>query len=208
MIALSLCLALLAQAPEPAPEPAAAPVPETALDAGGGAPVSPVAPAQAQAAPAPSASLTAPPTRTPGPAPTPRKARAPVEPATGEEERVGKAARRFFEALLQSDARSMTQGAVLPFFLEDAKLSTADDLLAEWLKHLRGKRADLLTLYGIEVVSPRQMEHRYGPPPQRLSAMPWRGADTFIAIANLSGHAAIAVFKRVGSTYRVAAYHD
>lgn len=117
-------------------------------------------------------------------------------------------ARVFFANLLLGDARSLVEQATYPFQMEDRKLNTEDELLQEWLKQLRQKRTDLLTLYGIEVLTPAEMEKKYGKPPARLSAFANRGPKTYLAVANISGHAAIALYKEVGPAWRVAGYHD
>ena len=73
---------------------------------------------------------------------------------------------------------------------------------------LREKRTDLLTLYGIELLTPQEMEKRYGKPPARLAELPWRSGRNKIAIANLSGHGAVAILREVDGLWRVIAYTD
>ncbi|MFZ5468456.1 MAG: hypothetical protein ACOZIN_03370 [Myxococcota bacterium] len=124
-------------------------------------------------------------------------------------EAVALLARLYFERLLQADAHALVELSHFPFHLEDRAVSSPDELLQEWLKHLRSRRTDLLTLYGVEVLTPQEMEKKYGKPPSRLSALPWRGANTFLAVANISSHAAIAVVKNVGGgQWKVIAFHD
>src|SRR5438067_8395549 len=108
-------------------------------------------------------------------------------------------ARAFFETMLLGDARALVHHSAFPFQLEGKSINTGDELLQEWLKNLREKRTDLLTLYGVELLSPGEMEKKYGKPPARLQSIPWRNARTWVAVGNLSGHAAIAVFHDVGS---------
>lgn len=118
-------------------------------------------------------------------------------------------ARSFFEALVTGDAGRVVDYAGLPFMLEDKKIERPDELRSTWAKHLRSKRTDLIALYGIEVLSAQEMEKKYGQPPARLKNWPWRnGGQQFIAVANVSGRAAIVVLKYVGSTWQVTAYHD
>lgn len=117
--------------------------------------------------------------------------------------------RSFFEALVTGDAGRVVDFAGLPFMLEDKKIERPDELRSTWAKHLRSKRTDLIALYGIEVFTPQEMEKKYGPAPARLKNWTWRnGGSTFIAVANLSGRAAIVQLKAVGSTWQVVAYHD
>jgi hypothetical protein len=117
--------------------------------------------------------------------------------------------RSFFEALLSGDAGRVVEFAGFPFLLEDKKVERADELRTVWAKHLRSKRTDLLALYGIEVFTPAELEKRYGPPPQRLKNWPSKhGAQSFMAVANLSGRAAVVCLRPFGSTWQVVAYHD
>ncbi|MBX5484951.1 MAG: hypothetical protein IRZ16_24300, partial [Myxococcaceae bacterium] len=106
-------------------------------------------------------------------------------------------ARDFFLAVMNGDARTITANAVTPFVLENQRITDEDELFQTWLKHLRTKRIDLLVLYGIEVLSGADMEKKYGRPPERLAALPWNNPKTWFAIGNLSGHAAIALFREV-----------
>lgn len=125
-----------------------------------------------------------------------------------EAEQVKYSAREFFTQLIAGDARNITNNCALPFMLEERKLATPDELFQEWLRNLRAKRTDLLTLYDIEVLDPAAMEKKYGKPPARLQNLPWRGAKTYVAIANLSGHAAVAVFRYTGVNWAVIGYAD
>ena len=128
--------------------------------------------------------------------------------ALPEEEQVKYSAREFFTQLIAGDARNITNNCGLPFQLEERRLQTADELFQEWLRNLRAKRTDLLTLYDIEVLTPADMEKKYGKPPARLQSLPWRGQKTYVAVANLSGRAAIAVFRYTGMNWAVVAYAD
>ncbi|MBL8953501.1 MAG: hypothetical protein JNK82_22185 [Myxococcaceae bacterium] len=125
-----------------------------------------------------------------------------------EPEQVKYSAREFFTQLIAGDARNITNTCALPFQLEERRLQTPEELFQEWLRNLRAKRTDLLTLYDIEVLTPAEMEKKYGAPPKRLQALPWRGQKTYVAIANLSGHAAIAVFRQTGLMWAVVGYAD
>jgi hypothetical protein len=117
--------------------------------------------------------------------------------------------RSFFDALVTGDAGRVVDFAGLPFMLEDRKIDRSDELRSTWARHLRSKRTDLITLYGIEVFTPAEMEKKYGPPPARLKSWTWRGGGpTYLAVANLSGRAAIVQLKPVGSTWQIVAYHD
>lgn len=118
-------------------------------------------------------------------------------------------ARSFFDALVSGDAGKVVDYAGVPFMLEDRRIDRPSELRSTWARHLRSKRTDLLTLYGVEVLTAAEMEKKYGQPPARLKNWPWRqGPQQFIAVANLSGRAAIVVMKAAGATWQVIAYHD
>lgn len=119
------------------------------------------------------------------------------------------AARQFFATLLQSGALTIARGSQLPFMMEDRRITDREELEAEWQRQMRGKRLDLHVLYGIEVFTPEQMEKKYGPPPARLKALPWKGKDVWIAVANLSGRPTIALFKQVApEEFLLTGFHD
>ncbi|MBI3183816.1 MAG: hypothetical protein HYZ28_16890 [Myxococcales bacterium] len=139
----------------------------------------------------------------------------PVAPHAGESlsgndlEMAGQVARAFLDHLLAGDARALVEHSDFPFQLEDRRVGTPEELFQEWLKHLRTKRTDLLALYGVEVLTPAEMEKKHGRPPARLQSMPWRGARTFLAVANLSGRPAVVLVKDTGQRgWRVVGYHD
>ncbi|MGQ0505411.1 MAG: hypothetical protein ACT4TC_08820 [Myxococcaceae bacterium] len=120
-----------------------------------------------------------------------------------------KVARAFFDGLLAGDARGAAALTSAPFDLDDKRILSKDDVYQRLVKELRDKRTDLLTLYGIEVLSPADMEKKYGKPPARLSTLQWKNPNTYVAVANLSGHAAIAVLRSGGSdSWHVVAYTD
>lgn len=114
----------------------------------------------------------------------------------------------YFNALLLADARAVVKLSAFPFTLETRTFNTPDDLFAEWLRQLRAKRTDLLSLVDVQVFTPAEMEKKYGRPPARLASFPWRTGKTLIAVANLSGHAAVVVFRAYGAAWRAVAYHD
>jgi hypothetical protein len=118
-------------------------------------------------------------------------------------------ARIFFTHMLAGDARSLVDHAGFPFQLEERRVGTPEELMQEWLKALRSKRTDLMTLYGVEVLTPADMEKKYGKPPARLSSFPWKGPKTYLAVANISGRAAVALVKDVGGgDWKIVGYHD
>lgn len=117
-------------------------------------------------------------------------------------------ARRFFEDLIAGDGRALVAASGLPFYLEDRRVDRADELRSEWARLLRSRRADLLSLYGVEILSAADMEKKYGRMPQRLSGWSTRGANTFLAVGNLSGHATVILLRQVGVAWQVLGFHD
>jgi hypothetical protein len=115
-----------------------------------------------------------------------------------------------FNDLISGDARGLVLLSGYPFQLEDRRLEMPDELHKEWLKNLRSKRTDLLTLYDLEVLTPSEMEKKYGKPPARLGSLPLRAPRTYVVVANLSGHAAIAVFRPGTNAlaWQMVSYHD
>src|SRR4051812_3564695 len=77
-----------------------------------------------------------------GAPPAPPAPHSPVPPALNEK------VRAFFTALLAGEPAPLVQQAELPFFLEDKRITSAEQLKSEWLNRLRSKRTDLLSLKG------------------------------------------------------------
>ena len=117
-------------------------------------------------------------------------------------------ARQFFEDLIAGNPVALVEHAAFPFYLDSKKITQPRDLLQEGTRNLSHKRTNLLVLYGIEVLTPVEMEKKYGRPPRRLSSLPWRAPDAYLAVANLSGRAAVIILRPVEGTWRVFAFHD
>jgi hypothetical protein len=117
-------------------------------------------------------------------------------------------ARYLVSYLLTGDVRSAVPLLAFPFQLEDRKFETPEALIASWVKELRQKRTDLITLYDIEVLPYPEMEKKYGKPPARLGALVPRGLEVHAAIANLSGRAAVILFRQTPEGWRAFAYTD
>ncbi len=118
------------------------------------------------------------------------------------------AARAFLTDLIAQDTTRLMSRTGFPFFLEARRIEKPEELRALWGKSLRSRRVDLLRLYSIEVLSAGEMEKKYGKPPQRLSGWNWRSPNTFLAIANLSGHATILLLRQAGAAWQVVGFHD
>ena len=117
-------------------------------------------------------------------------------------------ARGFFNDLIAADTGRLVARAGYPFFLEARRVDRPEDLRTQWGKSLRSRRADLLKLYSVEVFLPADMEKKYGKPPARLSAWNWRSPNTYVAVGNLSGHAAVLLLHQAGAAWQVVGFHD
>ena len=128
-------------------------------------------------------------------------------PGNGEQA-VQAQARAFFTDLLARRIARVVEQSEIPFYLEGRGLVSKEELAAEWTRNLGDKHLELLALYGIEILTPSEMRKRYGDPPSRLSKLPWRRENTYLAVANISGRAAIAVFHRNGNGWRAVGFTD
>lgn len=117
-------------------------------------------------------------------------------------------ARGFMTDLIEGDSSRLVARAGLPFFIEGRRIDRADDLKTEWSRTLRSRRTDLLTLYGLEVFAAADMEKKHGKAPQRLSNWSWRAPNTWVAVANVSGHATVLLLRQAGATWQVVGFHD
>jgi hypothetical protein len=131
-----------------------------------------------------------------GPPPTLDASASSEDAETYRREQVKTGARFIFDALLSGDARKAAGDLAYPFQLEDKKYNTAEELVEAWVKQLRVKRTDLITLFDIQVLSMAEMEKKYGKPPARLGINSLlKDQDVFVAMGNLSGHAALLLFR-------------
>ncbi|MFY0577622.1 hypothetical protein ACN28S_27820 [Cystobacter fuscus] len=177
----------------------------------------PAAEAPASESPRPSRRRSRPRSEAPAPAPAPTPAPAPAEevpeprptPRTGNEpERIRKNAHQLVDSLLAGDVRGSVAYLTFPFQLEERRFDAPEPLVATWVKELRNKRTDLVTLYDIEVLPYAELERKYGKPPARLGAIIPRGTEVYAAVANLSGHAAIILYRQTEDGWKAFAYTD
>lgn len=117
-------------------------------------------------------------------------------------------ARGFFTDLIAADTGKLVARSGYPFFMEARRVDRPEDLRTQWGKSLRSRRVDLLKLYSVEVFLPVEMEKKYGKPPARLSAWNWRSPNTYVAVGNLSGHAAVLLLHQAGAAWQVVGFHD
>src|SRR6218665_3176680 len=209
VLLLSTVTPALAQEEAPAEPPAAAPAPTPAP--------APAAEKPAEKPPRPRPAPPAPPPAAEKPAENPPRPRAaPSAPApslTGPEDEDTRLAIRddaqfVINYLLTGDVRSIVSMIAFPFQLEERRFDAPEPLLVTWVKQLRDKRTDLITLYDIEVLPYADFEKKYGKPPARLGAIVPRGVGVYAAVANLSGHAAVLLYRPSLQGWRAFAYTD
>ncbi len=117
-------------------------------------------------------------------------------------------ARAFFGDVISGDATRVVSRAGYPFFMEARRVDRPEELLTQWGKSLRSRRTDLLKLYSVEILTPADMEKKYGKAPQRLNSWNLRAPNTFVAVGNLSGHATILLLRQAGAAWQVVGFHD
>ena len=115
-------------------------------------------------------------------------------------------ARAFFTKLLKRDPDGASAYCKPPFYFEGKAANNPDDVRRRWAAALNSRPVERFTLYGIDVMTPEEMEAKYGKPPEKLSGWPMRGG--MITVANLSGQAAVVLWKKNGTTWSAVAYHD
>jgi len=204
----------------PAPTPAAqapAPKPTAPAPAAQAPAPTPAAPAPAAKAPAPTpaappavaAPVPAPPQPNVGPTPTTEAADSKLSAEEYLRREIKSEARLIFGNLIDGDVRGAVGGLLFPFQLEDKRFNTPEELVATWVKQLRQKRTDLVTLYDIEVLPVAEMEKKYGKAPARLGLGNLKDPDIYAAVGNLSGRAAVLLFRAPkGASPRAFAYTD
>jgi hypothetical protein len=123
-----------------------------------------------------------------------------------EEEELLQVARLFFVKLLKRDTEGASNLCRTPFFFEGKAVNSADDLKRRWAAAINSRPAERLVLYGIDVLTPEAMEAKYGKAPTKLASWPIKGG--MFTVANLSGQAAVVLWKKNGSAWAAIAYHD
>ncbi len=117
-------------------------------------------------------------------------------------------AKSFFDAVVDGNASAVMAHTGFPFFLEGRRYDKPDELQTQWSRSLRSRRTDLLKVYGVEVMTPTEMERKYGKAPARLASWPLKNNNTFIAVGNLSGKASVVLLRQAGVNWQVIGWHD
>jgi len=197
-----------------AEEPAAAPAQEQKAPAPAPATPPPAAPAPAPAAPAPvAAPAPALPPAAPQPAvaqPNPAAATAgaadPKAAKKGADEDLSEAARVFYLAILDKDVDRLVALCRAPFFFESRTANSEAEVRKKWETSLQSESMESLRVLGIEFFTYDEMLARYGKSPERLGSWPLR-SGTF-SVANLSGHAVVVLWRKVGAAWQPVGFHD
>ena len=117
-------------------------------------------------------------------------------------------ARAFFGDVVSGDAGRVVARSGYPFFMEGRRINTPEELSSAWGKALRSRRTDLLKLYSVEVLTPADMEKKYGKAPARLNGWNLKAPNTFVAVGNLSGHASVLLLRQAGAAWQIVGFHD
>ncbi|MFO0599246.1 MAG: hypothetical protein U0228_28325 [Myxococcaceae bacterium] len=116
--------------------------------------------------------------------------------------------RGFLTDLIGGDVNRMVARAGYPFFIEGKRYDRPEDLRTALSRSVRSRRTDLLKLYSIEALTPADMEKKYGKPPARLNQWGLRTGTTYLAVANLSGHATVLLLRQAGAAWQIVGFHD
>lgn len=117
-------------------------------------------------------------------------------------------ARFLLQSLLTGDVRTASNELLYPFSLEAERYATPEELVSAWVKQLRLKRTDLITLYDVEVMPLEAMEKKYGKAPARLGLDLRNPKDVWTAVGNISGRPAVLVYRKYRDEFRAFAYTD
>ena len=154
--------------------------------------------------------------------PEPPKKPAAVEPPAGQppaesatrgkaetrapEDDLGIVARQFFAKLLKRDIAGATTFCRTPFFFEGKSVNSPEEVRKRWAAAVSSRAVERIVLYGIDVLTPEEMVKKYGEAPSKLAAWPLKGG--MITIANLSGQAAVVLWKKSNNVWSAIGYHD
>jgi hypothetical protein len=132
---------------------------------------------------------------------------APERRSTAEEkESVAGAARAYYVALLSKDVDRLMSLSRAPFYFESRAVSSHEEIKRRWASALANQPLESLRLLDIEVLSHEEMIKKYGKAPERLSA--WPAGGGIYTVGNLSGHAAVVLWRRNGNAWQALAFHD
>jgi hypothetical protein len=127
---------------------------------------------------------------------------------TSPNEQAAVIARQFLTDLLAQNLRALGMRCGSPFFMEDRRVDSADEVAAAWRRALENKRTNLLSLWGVEALTVSEMTKRYGAPPPKLSGWPLKEPGTMAAVATVSGRPVVLLLRPAGATWLVVGFHD
>jgi hypothetical protein len=122
------------------------------------------------------------------------------------EESILSAAQAFYTALLAKDVDRLATLSRAPFHFESRVANSPEEIKKRWASALSSQPLESLHLHDIEVLGPEEMVKKYGKPPERLAAWPMSGAT--LTVGNLSGHAAVVLWRKGGNGWQALAFHD
>lgn len=116
------------------------------------------------------------------------------------------AAHELYTALLAKNVDRLAALSRAPFYFESRAASSPEEIKKRWASALSTQPLESLRLYDIEVLSPEDTVKKHGKPPERLSGWPLSGST--LTIGNLSGHAAVVLWRKSGNAWQAVAFHD
>ena len=112
----------------------------------------------------------------------------------------------FYAAILARDAAQLAALCRAPFFFEGKSVASDAEIRRAWTAALERAPVDGLRLLGVDLYSPEEMVAKFGKAPEKLSSWPLKGGT--ISVGNLSGHAAVVLWKKTAGQWQAVAFHD
>jgi hypothetical protein len=116
------------------------------------------------------------------------------------------AAHQYYLAILSKNSEKLALLSRAPFFFEGKPVNSESDIKRTWENSLANQPLEGLRLSGVAFYTPEEMAARFGKPPDKLSGWPMKGG--MLSVANLSGHAAIVLWRKNGALWQAFAFHD
>lgn len=112
----------------------------------------------------------------------------------------------FFQAIIAGVPEAMVELADYPFNLDGVVIERRPELTRRLREALRSADLSRVPFYGMRAYPAARMIEEFGPPPRRLEDLDLE--DAWVAVANLGGHAHVAVFQNRNGSWRVVAYTE
>ena len=108
-------------------------------------------------------------------------------------------AHALFGALVARDLETLCQLTPAPFSFDGAEAHNRDEVRRAWTRVLQRHTVSTRKLGALELLTYEDLVKRYGPPPDRLSALPLAGSQA--VIADLGGRPTILFLKKRGASW-------